>query len=237
MFAIIALVLATLAFVFSPVLTEPFTGYAPGGFPVPQPDPAVQPAGYAFAIWGVIYIWLAVLAAAAFKLRRDAADWQHAALPLAVSLGPGAVWLWLAGFSPLGATALIYWMLGTALWTLMRAPARDRWLFLAPVGLYAGWLTAAAHVSLGVVLGGYGVLGTTASAIASIALALAVALAVLARRPQAVEYGVAVVWALIGIVVANAGANTAVVTVAVAGMAIVAGVVLRSLRTGRARAA
>ena len=76
--------------------------------------------------------------------------------PLTLSLGPGAAWLWVAGFAPITATVLIFWMMGFAIWALLRAPMADRWWLQAPVALYAGWLTAAAHVSLGVVLGGYG---------------------------------------------------------------------------------
>ena len=33
-------------------------GYDPGQFPVVIARPSIQPAGYAFAIWGLIYAWL-----------------------------------------------------------------------------------------------------------------------------------------------------------------------------------
>ena len=54
-------VAATLAFVASSFVT-PFAGFAPDAFPVPQDSPPSQPAGYAFAIWGIIYLWLIVSA-------------------------------------------------------------------------------------------------------------------------------------------------------------------------------
>ena len=103
MIQIYLLAAATLAFLLSPSLTEPFTGYTPGSFPVEQIDPPVQPAGYAFAIWGVIYIWLGVMAAYAVLRRKGDAGWQSTAVPLALSLGPGAAWLWVAGFAPITA--------------------------------------------------------------------------------------------------------------------------------------
>ena len=234
---IIILALATLAFVISPAVTAPFMGYAPGGFPVDQIDPPVQPAGYAFAIWGVIYIWLGVMAAFGVWKRRGSAAWARVAWPLTLSLGPGAAWLWVAGFAPITATVLIFWMMGFAIWALLRAPATDRWLLQAPVALYAGWLTAAAHVSLGVVLGGYGWLSGTGAAVLCILLALCVALFVLWRRPNAPEYGVAVGWALIGIAVDNMGANGTVLALALAGLAIVAGMAAFGLWKGPARAA
>ena len=65
-------VLATIVFVTAPLFTPPFTGYDPGAFPVAIPDPAIQPAPYAFSIWGVIYLWL--LLHAGFGLARRVHD-------------------------------------------------------------------------------------------------------------------------------------------------------------------
>ena len=48
----VIILLATLAFVAAPSVTPPFMGYDPGMFPVRIERPSVQPAGYAFAIWG-----------------------------------------------------------------------------------------------------------------------------------------------------------------------------------------
>lgn len=237
MIQIYLLAAATLAFLMSPSLTEPFTGYAPGSFPVDQTDPPVQPAGYAFAIWGVIYIWLGVMAAFGVLRRKNDAGWQRVAVPLTLSLGPGAAWLWVAGFAPITATVLIFWMMGFAILALLRAPASDRWWLQAPVALYAGWLTAAAHVSLGVVLGGYGWLSATGAAVLCILLALGVAMAVLWRKPGAPEYGAAVGWALIGIAVDNAGENTTVLALALAGLAVVAAMAARGFWKGTAHAA
>ena len=54
--------IATLAFAVSPVFVPGFGGYEPAQFPNPIEAPVVQPAGYAFSIWGVIYLWLLVSA-------------------------------------------------------------------------------------------------------------------------------------------------------------------------------
>ena len=65
-----------------------------------------------------------------------------------------------------------------------RAPARpDRWLLLAPLAIYAGWLTAATGVSIGVLLTGFGWLSDTGAALLMLALVLAVALTI--QRPPA----------------------------------------------------
>ena len=195
--------IATAAFLASPFLADPFMGFDPDRFPVPQIDPPVQPAGYAFAIWGLIYAWLAVLAVVGVTLRRTDAAWQPVHLPLALSLGPGALWLWVAGFAPLAATVLIFWMLGSAIWALLRSPAQDRWLLRVPVALYAGWLTAAAHVSLGVAIGGYGFASGEMAAVIAVAGATLVALAVGWVRADAPEYSAAVIWAFVAVIVAN----------------------------------
>ena len=61
-----ALALLTLAltasFAVAPAITEPFTGFRPDQLPIPQTDPPIQPAGWAFSIWGLIYGWLIVSA-------------------------------------------------------------------------------------------------------------------------------------------------------------------------------
>ncbi len=89
------------------------------------------------------------------------------ARPLIVSLAIGAIWLAVAVRDPVWASVLIALMLGGALAALFRAPARpDRWLLLAPLAIYAGWLTAATGVSIGILLTGFGWLPETAAAAA-----------------------------------------------------------------------
>ena len=193
---------ATLAFVLSPALSSGFGGFAEGAFPVPQDDPPAQPAGWAFSIWGVIYLWLLISAGAGVVLRARDTAWEAARLPLILSLAPGAVWIAVALTSPEVATALLIWMLAAALWAHWRTPAQDRWWLAAPVALYAGWLTAAAWVSLAIVLAGHGVIGGAASAILALVGALGTGLAVLARRAVA-EYALALAWAFAGLAAGN----------------------------------
>lgn len=54
----IAVLIAALAFAASPVIFPEFAGYRPDLFPIPPENPPVQPVGWAFSIWGVIYAWL-----------------------------------------------------------------------------------------------------------------------------------------------------------------------------------
>ncbi|MDP5307760.1 tryptophan-rich sensory protein [Paracoccus spongiarum] len=226
----ILVLLATLAFALSTVVSQNFAGYPPDLFPVPQTDPPVQPAGWAFSIWGVIYLWL--LASAGFGLLRRAqdADWTPARLPLLGSLAIGAFWLEVAGRAPVWATAMILAMLLLAVLAFLRAPRRDRaWLEL-PLGLYAGWLTAASGVSAGIVAAGFGILTAQVAAIAALMAILAVALAVQRLRPAGVTYPLGVLWALAGVIGASLSpANGTLLALAALGCLLLAARVILSM--------
>lgn len=230
-----ALVLGAMAaFVASPWFTGGFAGFDPGAFPVPQDRPPVQPAGYAFGIWGLIYLALAAHGLAG--LLRHGADpaWDAGRWPLIASLGVGAGWIAAANAAPLLATAMIWAMLAGAVWALASGPrgpgAAGRWLGQAPVALYAGWLSAASFVSLGLVLAGYGLMSEAAAALVALPLATGFAVAVQLRLRGAPEYGAAVIWGLAGIVVANLNSQPLVAALALAGAAAVAAAAWRAAR-------
>ena len=214
----------TATFVVSPAFTNPFMGFTADQLPYPQIDPPVQPAGYAFAIWGLIYSWLVVSAVFGVWKRRSDAAWDHVRAPLIISLAVGTPWLAIANASAVWATITIFIMSAAAIVALIRAPKVDGWWLQAPVGIYAGWLTAASFVSLGSTAAGYGIaLGSLGWAYLAIILALGVTLAVIARKPTAPEYGITVIWALIGIIVANLSGAVGVMILAAAGIIVVAG--------------
>jgi hypothetical protein len=199
----VLIVLAAIAFAASPLVTPGFAGFSPDQFPVPQDKPPVQPAGYAFAIWGLIYIWLIGAAFFGMIKRSDDPDWAEMRPALFVSLAVGATWIPIANINPVGATVVIWLMLGTALWSLFRVGDTDRWLQMSPIAVYAGWLTAASSVSVGLLLGGYGILPPTMAALVGLGIALTLSLIVQYRLHRAPEYGVTVIWALIAVIVAN----------------------------------
>ena len=212
--------IATLAFVGSPLLVPGFGGYEPSQFPVPLEDPPVQPAGYAFSIWGPIYLWLLVSAGYGLWRRADVAAWDATRIPLLISLAVGAIWLPVAVASPLWATLLIWVMLGGALGALLRTPREDRFLLREALGLYAGWLTAASAVSIGLIASGWGLppFGPEGWALAALTLGLVIAVATLWRLPSP-AYGGAVVWALIAVTVRN-GADLVGIFAAVAALSV-----------------
>jgi hypothetical protein len=225
------LLVAVVAFFIAPFVSPPFTGYDPGMFPVVIDRPFIQPAGYAFSIWGLIYTWLAAHALFGVIKRRDDAAWDATRLPLAGSALLGAVWLAIAGVAPVTATIVIWLMLGLAVLAVMRAdPVCDRWLLVAPIAIYAGWLSAAAAVSLGVILAGFGWLSNAGSAISMLALVLAIAVTLQLRRRGVLEYGATVIWALAGVIAVNWGDARMVAYVAAAGIAVMAGTMVLARR-------
>ena len=214
--AALSLLLA-LSFAVSPLLVPDFGGFDPNQFPVPQNDPPVQPKGYAFGIWGVIYLWLILGLGYGFLTRREDADWHAMRQPLCVSLAVGTIWLAVAVQSPIWASVLIWVMLGTALLALFRAPRHDVWTASFPVGLYAGWLSAASCVSLGLLAAGYGWMSQGTAATVFILLAIVIAATVQSALRRAPSYGIAVIWALVAVVVQNLATSPGIAALAAGG--------------------
>jgi hypothetical protein len=87
----------------------------------------------------------------------------------------------------------------------------------APVSIYAGWLTAASCVSIGLIGAGYGIgPGAVGWAWISVAIATGLGFAVQRRIGAVPGYGLALAWALVAVAVQNYSVNT--------GLAVAAGV-------------
>ncbi|MEH6702012.1 hypothetical protein [Parasphingorhabdus sp.] len=217
--AILLLVIAV-AFAVAPFLSPEFGGIDPDRYPVPQLNPPVQPVGWAFSIWGPIYLWLVAHAAfGAFKYRQDP-EWEKGRVALALSLAVGTIWLPVALVSPIWATILIWIMLVSALIALYRSDnAAPSWIARWPVALYAGWLSAASFVSIGLLIAGYGFASEFAAAVIALALATAFA-GYNAHRLKSWPYAIAVSWGFMGIAVANMG-SAIILTIAAAVAAVI----------------
>ncbi|MXQ07004.1 hypothetical protein GQ651_04000 [Alphaproteobacteria bacterium GH1-50] len=230
--AVTVLVLA-IAFAGSSVVF-PFAGFEPDAFPIPQNDPPAQPAGYAFSIWLVIYLWLILSAAYGVLRRADDPAWAATRAPLMLSLGIGMFWLWAASVSPILATLMIWAMLVTGVAALAESPATDRWLLRGPIGLYAGWLAAASCVSVALLGAGYGFgFSQTGWAYAVVLAAALGAIGIIAWLGRVHEFGLAVAWALVAIAVKSANTAPGLATtagIAAAGVGIVVAMKMTSTK-------
>jgi hypothetical protein len=218
---------AILAFALAPFIVPPFSGWDPAAFPVQIERHPIQPAGYAFSIWGVIYLWMVIHGA--FGLFRRAQDpaWDAPRLGLTLSAMIGTAWLVIATISPVWAMLTIWPMaLGALAGFLVADPTKDRWLLSAPTAILAGWLTCAASVATGIVLAGHGVLSPLTAALAMLAVVLAIAIPVQRRRRAMPLYGLTVIWALVGIIVANLGSQSTVTIAAGIGIVVMAAALL-----------
>lgn len=216
--------LAAIAFAIAPFLSPEFGGFDPELYPIPQNNPPVQPIGWAFSIWGIIYLALLAHTVYGFVKKRRDADWQRGRTGLFISLAVGAIWLPVALLSPIWATILIWVMLLTVLISLYQTNyARPIWAARWPAALYAGWLTAASFVSIGLMLGGYGLLSELNAALAALVLAAGFA-AINAYYLRAWPYGAAAAWGFFGIGMANLGGPLVIASGAFAAAAVMAAI-------------
>lgn len=220
----IILLTLTIGFALSPFFSNGFGGFYPESFPVQLDRWPAQPAGWAFSIWGLIYLLL-VVTAAGWALRPQAdASLSPLFWPLGLSLCLGVFWVEAAMRSPVLATGMILPMATGAIIAMLKL--HGHWRDWLAIGLYAGWLTAASGVAVSIVLSGYGVLAPRVAAFALILVVLALALLITRQRPDILSYRAGVIWALIGVILANiqakdysiAGLSTAgIVALVVAG--------------------
>lgn len=194
--------ITSIAFAISPWLSNGFAGFSPEQFPVEQEFWPVQPAGWAFSIWGAIYVWLIIGSLWGFLNAPYDKEWNMMRPSLLASLGIGTFWVAAANASPVFATLMIIAMALFAIRAMLLAGSSDPTWKIRPIGLYAGWLTAATGVGTGVVLSGYGFMGPQTAALTMIGCVLIVALYVQSRQNDW-AYPFAVIWALCGIVAAN----------------------------------
>ena len=193
-------------------------------------DATLRVAGYAFSIWGVIYLWLLiysvrqVLPQTGESLLIHRLGWPSAAALLGIGW-----WVVAAAFDWETATVvLIFGSLAVLLVPLLANAGairalprgdRDRWMTVWPLTLLAGWLTVAAPVNLLTVLTGNGALpevfSPTVWAVLAVLVIAATALGVTARL-RTLAYGLPVSWGLLGAFVAEQERNTTLAYVALA---------------------
>ena len=202
------------------------------------------PAGYVFAVWGLIYV--GILAFSVYQLRPAVREDPRLAgvRPwfLASNLANAAwVFLWHYERFPLTLVAM-----GALLASLVAlhlhlrrglgpSGAWERWLVDAPFSLYLGWISVATIANVTAVLdyAGWSGWGLSQEAWMGVALALVVALAwLLALREREGVFLAALLWALVGIGVRFP--NSGFVTLATWGAALLVGLALAAALWGRA---
>ena len=188
------------------------------------------PAGYVFAIWGLIY--LALLAYTVYQAlpgQRENPRLRRTGWLYVLSCAANIAWLFLWHYElfsftlvAMGALLLlligIYLLLGTG---RTHARAAETWLVRVPFSIYLGWITVATIANVTSVLEdadwkGWG-LDPVAWAVIMLVVAAVVAALVSITRGD-IAYMAVILWAFAGIAVKHNTVMSIVITVWVAGI-------------------
>jgi len=211
-------------------------------------DATLRVIGWAFAIWGLIYVGLIAYAARQVLPQTGESDLIQAfGWPSAAAFAGIGLWIVAAALDwEIATIVLIFGSLLVLLAPLLAKGRsirtlpigdRDRWLTVWPLSLLAGWLTIAAPVNLITVVTGNGGLPTiltpTAWAIVAVVLVGVVAVAV-TYRIRTLAYALPIVWGLVGVFVAEQSRNgTLAFTAAIIAVAVLVAVVVLTLAERR----
>jgi benzodiazapine receptor len=206
----------------------------------------ITPAGYVFAIWGVIYILLgAFVVYQALPSQKEEDYHERISWLFVASSLLNITWLFLWQNELLSLSLVIMFLLLASLIAIYlrlnigkaAAPLREKLAVHLPFSVYLGWITIASIANAAAFLvqinwDGFGISQETWT-ILIIIVALLITLAVIATRKD-IAYTLVIIWALIGIA-ANQSSNpniviTAEVSAAISGVAIIAVAVLTILK-------
>ena len=235
------------------VLSGPLTSVALG----PSSDQAVisdanrspvTPAGYAFAIWGLIY--LASLALAVYQLlpsQRGREVHRRTGWWLAAAFTCSTIWVPIFGTRAIWLSQVVILLLvlslAVATVRLTRSgPATsvaERLLLRVPVTFYLGWATLASFAGLALTLRSLGMPEragwVTALSVGRVLVAAALSTAIVSRETAAAGYAFTSCWALVAVAVATYETPVRVVAL-VAVVAVLIGLAVHTVRSRSGRA-
>jgi len=181
----------------------------------------ITPAGYAFAIWSLIYLGLiafSIYQALPGNLER----FRNIRTIYILSCAANCAWLYFWHQEAiLVCLAVIFLLLGTLVFINANLQKTDSygefWLAKAPFGLYFGWVTAAAilNATIALVYLNVRVSDSMAVILGAVLLIVAAILGVIIRwRLTNYFYPLAIAWALTAIAVKQSGQTLIVVSAA-----------------------
>lgn len=201
----------------------------------------VAPAGYVFAIWGLIYVLLFVFAVfQALPKHKSEQFLRKIGFLFALSCAFNILWLFAWHYGQIALSVLpMFALLATLISVYLRldigrakVSLKERMCVHLPFSVYLGWITVAAIANVAAALvsvnwGGLGLSGLT-WAVLVMAVALIINLAVIVTRKD-IAYSLVIIWALIGIVVKQNDNQTIFLVAGVSMVIIVVALVLANL--------
>jgi translocator protein len=182
----------------------------------------ITPAGYAFAIWSLIY--LGMIAFSIYQaLPSNTEKFKGLRTIYIISCAANGLWLYIwsqeAIVVCLGIILVLLACLAAINSRLKTTETNaDYWLVKVPFGIYFGWVTAATilNATIALVYLGVNTSETTAQVLGAILIFTAAALGVLIRfKLKNYFYPLAIAWALTAIAVKQSGQTVIVVSCAV----------------------
>jgi hypothetical protein len=195
-----------------------------------QGDSTLRVAGYAFSIWGLLY--MGMLAYSVYQALPSTPESQALsafAWPSIIAMTGCGIWIAAAALNAQWATVAIIATSAFALiFAILRAP-RDPsraqyWLIVLPMSLLGGWLTIATAVNTITVLTIVGAItpeGATQAAFIGIAIATAFA-ALVALRASNAAYLLPIIWGFAGAYAVESQRNGDVANAVLAALALLA---------------
>lgn len=191
------------------------------------------PAGYVFAIWGVIYLGLIGYAGfQALPAQRHNPRLQAIGGWFVLSCVANCAWLvlWHYGYITMTMPAMLVLLVSLiVIYARLQVgrrdlPGRERWLVHGPFAVYLGWVTVATIANASVVLynlgwSGLGIAGPQWAAILLVVATCIGGAIVIGRADWA--YGAVLVWAFTGIVIKYAATPIIAVTAGVTALVMV----------------
>ena len=203
----------------------------------------IAPAGYVFAIWGVIYILLGIFVVYQALPSQKGKDYLNRISWLFIlSSIVNIAWLFVWQYESLSLSVLlIFALLVTLIAIYVRLGIgksnvilREKLAVHLPFSVYLGWITVASIADVAATLvsynwNGFGISPST-WAILVVAVTLIIIMLMLATRKDT-AYALVIIWALVGIGVNHAGNQTVVVLTEAASALVAVAIVLTLLVT------
>lgn len=188
----------------------------------------ITPAGYAFSIWGLIYIGM-LLFSIYQLLKRDSEYLDRIRCFFISSCLANIAWIFAWHNERLGFSVVAMLTLLTSL-VLINIDAKklresaDTWFIRVPFSIYFGWVSVATVLNISIYLTSMGFqAGETASKIIAIALVLTVTIVgIVVREKLSIPlYSLTLAWALTAIGVKQSGKTLVVAACAIAVIALI----------------
>lgn len=192
------------------------------------------PAGYVFAIWGVIYILLMVFAVfQAMPAQREKGVVEKVGYLFMLSCAANVLWLFLWHYGQIALSTVAMVVLLVSLIAIYlrldvgaaKVPRNEKLFVHVPFEVYLGWISvatianfAAAFVSLD--LDGLG-MGEVSWTVIMLVVALALTIAMIVKRKD-LAFSLVILWAVAGIALKHSDLQPIVLTGAISAIALVA---------------